>query len=174
MRANIDNIYKNMKSEELALIAFKSISTQNEELLDTIEANVVHKTFVGRDHRYTLNVENRVNFAVWFGLQYHNLSALMYAHKWLYEREESEAGKRVLNADADYKLFKMNILLGMANRLCDEYNVDKTTFLGLSQIPIKPDELEVTEEPNDKYFDEELMKYKSDMEGIFVAVLTRK
>lgn len=174
MKVNINNIYKNMKSEELALIAFKSISAQDEKLLDTIEANVKHGTFVGRDFRYHHALDNRVNFAVWFGLQYHNLSALMYAHKWQFERENNEAGKRVLNEEADQRLFKMIILLGMANRLCDTYKVDKKTFLGLSQIPIKPHELEATKEPDDKYFDAELMKYKSDMEEMFIAVLTRE
>jgi len=68
----------------------------------------------------------------------------------------------------------MNILLGIANRFCDAHEVDKKTFLGLAQIAIKPDDLEATIEPNDKDFDDELTKYKSDMEGLFVAVLTKE
>lgn len=104
MKTNIDNIYKNLKSEELALIAFKSISKQDEALMGTIEANVKHGTFVGRDFRYHHALDNRVNFAVWFGLQYHNVLALMYAHKWQFEREKTDGGKRVLNADVDTNL----------------------------------------------------------------------
>lgn len=174
MKTNMDNIYKNMKSEELALIAFKSISTQDEKLMDTIEANVKHGTFVGRDFRYHYALNNRVNFAVWFGLQYHNVSALMFAHRYQFEKEDTDGGKRVLNADIINNLFKIKILLGMANRLCDVHKVDKKTFLGLSQIPIKPDDLEAEVEPDDKHLDDELTEYKNDMEGLFVAVITRK
>ena len=169
MKTNIENLYKNMKPDELALISFKAISTEDADLMDSIEASIKHKTYVGRDINYSQNLNNRVHFSVWFGLQYHQISSKVYGYYWLMEREGADEFEELKS----HAYQKQLILLNMGNSLCDEYSIDKTTFLALAQINMTPDTLEVFESLDEKLLCADSIKYTDDMTTLFDAVLNQ-
>ena len=169
MKTNIQNIYSKMKPEELALISFKAISTQDSDLMDAIEATIEHKTYVGRDINYSKNLHNRVDFSVWFGLQYHCISSNLFGYYWLTEREGTDEFDE-LKSQA-YKI--QQLLLNMGNSLCDQYRIDKTTFLAIAQIKMTPDQLAATDVIDSKYMSAEIIKYTDDMAMLFNAVLNQ-
>ena len=171
----MDNIYKKMKPNELALISFKAISTQNSSLMDAIEANVEQRTYVGKHIDYCNGLNNRVSFCVWFGLQYHSVTALYFSARWQLERETNDGGIRVLKDDRRRLFRKQITLLQIANSLCDEYQIDKKTFLALAQINITVEKLAAWVEVDSNLSDlnEDDKKYSDDMRELFENVINR-
>lgn len=164
VKTNTQNIYSKMKPEELALISFKAIGREDANLMDTIEASIEHKTYVGRDINYSQNLNNRVHFCVWFGLQYHSLDSQLIKY---YENVTVDEFNELHSTNEHPK----QLLLNMACDLCDEYSIDKATFLVLAQINMTVDELEAVDriEPDSKA----LISYKHKMATLFDAVLNQ-
>ena len=115
----------------------------------------------------------RVSFGVWVGLQYHSVVALYFSTLWQLEREESEGGIRVLDAERSESGRRRLILLYMANSLCDEYQIDKKTFLEFAQINMTVKGLAASKEVDSKFMNDDDKKYSDDMRELFEAVINR-
>jgi len=71
----------------------------------------------------------------------------------------------------DKENMKYRILLFLINSLCDKYNINKHTCLGLAEINMTIDQLEAIKEVEPRIWSDEVKTYHDDMKFILETTI---
>ncbi len=188
MKTNIECVYRKMKPQELAGIAFGAIGERDIEKWKACEAAIRNKTYVGRDLDFSRTLQNQIDFCILAGFQFHKY-AYVYASDSIIERGWSEiasleeAGTDLQTIDERTQTFfhlavdagkKFQIILFLMNTLCNRHELDKHSCLAIAEINLSVRDLENVELPDPKQWSDDVQTFHKNFKFIFEATLNPK